>query len=78
MGKYNIRVNNVGFGYIKTDMTKDSWKTRRKEIANKTILGRWGVPKDITGTILFLASDLSKYITGTDIWVDGGFLAKGL
>ena len=49
LGKYNIRVNNVGPGYIKTNMTKKGWKNNREEIENRTILGRWGEPKDLVG-----------------------------
>ena len=78
LGKYNIRVNNVGPGYIKTNMTKQSWKNNRKEIEDRTILGRWGEPEDLVGTIVFLLSSASSYITGQDIYVDGGYLTKGL
>ena len=78
LGKYNIRVNNVGPGYIKTNMTKKGWKNNREEIENRTILGRWGEPKDLVGTIIFLLSSASEYITGQDIYVDGGYLTKGL
>ena len=78
LGKYNIRVNNVGPGYIKTNMTKQGWKNNKKEIEDKTILGRWGEPKDLVGTIIFLLSSASDYITGQDIYVDGGYLTKGL
>jgi len=78
LGKYNIRVNNVGPGYIKTNMTKKSWDNNREEIENRTILGRWGEPKDLVGTIIFLLSTASEYITGQDIYVDGGYLTKGL
>ena len=78
LGKYNIRVNNVGPGYIKTNMTKKSWTNNREEIENRTILGRWGEPKDLVGIIIFLLSSASEYITGQDIYVDGGYLAKGL
>ncbi len=78
LGKYNIRVNNVGPGYIKTNMTKQGWKNNRKEIEDRTILGRWGEPEDLIGTIVFLLSSASSYITGQDIYVDGGYLTKGL
>ena len=78
LGKYNIRVNNVGPGYIKTNMTKQGWKNNRKEIEDRTILGRWGRPEDLVGTIVFLLSSASSYITGQDIYVDGGYLTKGL
>ena len=73
LGKYNIRVNNVGPGYIKTNMTKQGWKNNRKEIEDRTILGRWGRPEDLVGTIVFLLTSASSYITGQDIYVDGGY-----
>ena len=80
LGRKNIRVNNVGPGYIKTEMTKKSWSndTIHEERKKKTFLNRWGTPTDIAGTVLFLASDASSYITGQDIYVDGGWTAKGL
>ncbi|CAE6486987.1 glucose 1-dehydrogenase [Candidatus Nitrosotenuis uzonensis] len=80
LGKYNIRVNNVGPGYFITKMTQKSWKNhvQRKKIRDKTILGRWGMPRDLSGLIVFLASDSSSYITGQDIYVDGGWLSKGI
>ena len=79
-GKYDIRVNNVGPGYMRTNMTKKSWlnKTRRKKIAEKTMLGRWGIPDDLAGIVIFLCSNSSSYITGQDFYVDGGWLSKGL
>ena len=80
LGKFGIRVNNVGPGYIKTNMTKKSWenKSRRKKIENKTILSRWGTPEDLSGLIVFLSSESSSYITAQDFYVDGGWISKGL
>tara|TARA_B100000287_G_scaffold355201_1_gene345748 strand:- start:4659 stop:5369 length:711 start_codon:yes stop_codon:yes gene_type:complete len=78
LGKYNIRVNNVGPGYIKTNMTKYGWKHNREKIEERTILGRWGEPQDLVGTVIYLLSSASSYVTGQDIYVDGGYLTKGL
>lgn len=79
-GKYGIRVNNLGPGYIKTNMTKKSYANKTTRIAREkqTLLGRWGEMSDLIGPCMFLASDASKYITGQDIYVDGGWLANGL
>jgi gluconate 5-dehydrogenase len=59
-------------------MTKYGWANNRELIENRTILGRWGEPSDFVGTAIFLLSDASSYITGQDIYVDGGYLTKGL
>jgi len=79
-GKHGIRINNLGPGYIKTDMTKASFnnKSAKKEREMRTMLNRWGEVDDLIGPIIFLASDASRYITGQDIYVDGGWLSKGL
>jgi NAD(P)-dependent dehydrogenase (short-subunit alcohol dehydrogenase family) len=75
-----IRVNAIGPGYFRTDMTRESWgdEKMRKERASRTILKRWGDPDDLAGAVIFLASDASAYVTGIDLYVDGGWLAKGL
>ena len=80
LGKHGIRVNNVGPGYFKTKMTEKSWKNSklRKARSQRTVLGRWGEPKDLAGIIICLCSNSSSYITGQDIYVDGGWLIKGL
>lgn len=80
LAKKNIRVNNIAPGYIKTKMTIKSYNEplQKKIRTNRTILNRWGNPNDLIGAAIFLASDSSNYITGTDIIIDGGWLAKGL
>ncbi len=79
-GKYGIRVNNLGPGYIKTKMTKKSFENKKSFELRKarTMLNRWGRPEDLLGTCIFLASDASSYVTGQDIYVDGGWSANGL
>jgi NAD(P)-dependent dehydrogenase (short-subunit alcohol dehydrogenase family) len=80
LGRYGIRVNNVGPGYMRTIMTTKSWEdeARRKLIAGRTILGRWGTSQDLIGAVLFLCSKAASYITGQDIYVDGGWSIKGI
>ena len=79
-GQYGIRVNNIVPGYTTTPMNKKSWddKKLRKTRSNQTILNRWAKPEEMVGPTIFLASDASSYITGTDLIVDGGWLAKGV
>ena len=79
-GERGVRANNVSPGYVHTRMTAASFADRVKneERRSHTMLGRWAAPEDIVGSCLFLASDASAYITGTDLVVDGGWLAKGL
>jgi len=80
LGQFGIRVNNIGPGYFKTDMSQGSWNDLQlqKDRTRHTAVGRWGEPEDLAGAVIFLASDASNYITGQDLYVDGGWLAKGL
>ena len=78
--KYKIRFNNLGPGYIKTSMTRKkflNFKERKKRL-DRIPLGRYGSPEDLIGPIMFLIADASRYVTGQDLYVDGGFLAKGI
>ena len=79
-GKRGVRVNNILPGYIKTSMTKGSYLNGelKQERDNRMIMNRWGNSSDLVGPCIFLASDSSSYITGSDIIVDGGWTAKGL
>ena len=80
LGNKNVRVNNIGPGYMKTAMTSKSWSDPKiyEERKKKTFLGRWGTPSDLVGAVVFLASDASSYITGQDLYIDGGWTSKGL
>ena len=76
--KFGIRVNNIGPGYIKTEMTSKRFanKKTRLERQNQTLLGRWGEPDDLIGPCIFLVSDASKYMTGQDLYIDGGWITN--
>ncbi len=75
LGPDNVRVNSVTPGLIQTDITGDKLTPELKaEIAKGIPLGRLGVADDVAKTCLFLASDLSSYITGAVIDVNGGML----
>ena len=74
-GGDNIRVNCITPGLITTDINKDKLSAERKaEIAQTIPLARLGVPDDVAGAVLFLASDLSGYCTGVTLDVNGGML----
>lgn len=68
----NIRANVVAPGYITTEMTEQLNEQVLESIKEETPLGRAGEPDEVSNTVLFLASDLSSYITGEVIRVDGG------
>ena len=59
---------------------KNSFKNKqlKQTIEKHTMLNRWGTPEDLIGPAIFLASDSSRYLTGQDIYVDGGWLANSL
>jgi len=73
-GKDNIRVNSIHPGFTDTPMTLDihSKEEIRDYRLNMTPLGRLGLPEDIAYGILYLASDESSWVTGTELVVDGG------
>lgn len=70
----NIRANCVAPGYIETQMTEGLPAQVKEAILSKVPLGRMGSPNDIANAVLFLASDLSSYLTGQVLPVDGGMV----
>ncbi len=80
LAEKGIRVNSLVPGYIKTDMTKKSHDEpiMHQERLSRMMIKRWGSVEDIAGVAIFLASNSSSYMTGTDVIVDGGWTAKGL
>lgn len=69
-----IRVNAIAPGYIDTDMIRAIPPETHQQRLDSIAMGRIGTPGDVAGVALFLASDLSRYVTGQVIGVDGGML----
>ena len=74
-----IRVNTISPGAVETDRLARRWGTMaaaRKAIGPKHLLGRLGLPEEIAGAAVFLASDAASFMTGADLLVDGGYTAR--
>ena len=80
LGARNIRVNSIAPGYVHTQMTDASFQNREanKVRMKRMIIQRWGQPEDLVGAAVFFASSSSAYITGQELVIDGGWMAKGL
>jgi 3-oxoacyl-[acyl-carrier protein] reductase len=74
VGSRNIRCNAIAPGFILTEMTEKLPEDVKREWAEKIPLKRGGTPEDVANTALYLASDLSSYVTGQTIHVCGGML----
>ena len=72
LGTFDIRVNGIAPGVTRTDMSEQMNEAARKSLINRAALKRSAEPQDIANTALFLASDLSSFVTGQVIRVDGG------
>jgi 3-oxoacyl-[acyl-carrier protein] reductase len=72
LGSRNITVNCVAPGFIDTDMTLSLPETVVSTMQAQIPLGRFGAPQDIANAVLFLASDMGSYVTGTTLHVNGG------
>jgi len=75
--KYNILVNSIGPGFIVTDMTKaiQEMPALAELLEKRHALGRFGCPEEIVGAVLFLAGRASTFVTGENLFVDGGYTA---
>ena len=78
LARHGIQVNAIGPGYFRTDMTEPFFQDpdHNAWIRERIPVGRVGTPEDLAGTVVFLASSASDYITGQIIYVDGGWLAS--
>jgi len=72
-----VRVNAVAPGWIATPLTESlrQDEDRSRPIMERTPMGRWGTPEEVAGGVVFLASPAARFITGTILAIDGGYLA---
>lgn len=75
LGTRGVRANAIGPGVIDTPLTEPIRKNTEwyDAYAQKTVFGRWGKPSELAGAVVYLASDASSYVTGTILFVDGGW-----
>ena len=75
-----IRVNSIHPGPIQTAMTQDGWESAERDgdfvLNDSAPMGRYGKPEEVAYGALYLASDESSYVTGAELVIDGGFLAR--
>jgi NAD(P)-dependent dehydrogenase (short-subunit alcohol dehydrogenase family) len=78
LAPHDIRVNTIGPTFIETPLTKPFFENEafKKEVLSKIKLGRIGQMDELTGAIVFLASDASRLMTGSALVVDGGWTAE--
>jgi NAD(P)-dependent dehydrogenase (short-subunit alcohol dehydrogenase family) len=78
LAPHNIRVNSLGPTFLETPMTRPFFENKafRDEVLGKIKLGRLGQLEELTGAIIFLASDASSLMTGSALVLDGGWTAE--
>jgi NAD(P)-dependent dehydrogenase (short-subunit alcohol dehydrogenase family) len=78
LAPHNVRVNSIGPTFLETPMTKPFFENKafRDEVLSKIKLGRLGQLEELTGAIVFLASDASSLMTGSALVLDGGWTAE--
>jgi 2-deoxy-D-gluconate 3-dehydrogenase len=76
--KHGVTVNAIAPGYMATNNTAPlrADEARSKEILDRIPAGRWGLPEDLAGPVVFLAAAASAYVTGHTLAIDGGWLAR--
>ncbi|RKX80170.1 MAG: 2-deoxy-D-gluconate 3-dehydrogenase [Spirochaetes bacterium] len=76
--RHNINVNAIAPGYMATSNTEPLRKDpkRSQSILERIPAGRWGIPEDLKGVVVFLSSEASDYINGFTIAIDGGWLGR--
>ena len=74
--KQNVRVNSVHPGFIHTPLTDAQAPEVNEYVVSQTPMGRAGEPDEIANGVLFLASDEASFVTGSELVIDGGYLAQ--
>ncbi|MGE3367027.1 MAG: SDR family NAD(P)-dependent oxidoreductase, partial [Rhizobiaceae bacterium] len=78
LGPYGIRCNSVMPGAILTDLNKEDLDQpdKREYFSKRIPIGRYGKPADVADCVVFLASDMARYVTGASLLVDGGMFVN--
>ena len=76
LAPHGVRVNAVAPGWTETELTSSMEAWKRDEVTARIPLGRWARPEDVAPAIAWLLSDDARYVTGTILPVDGGYLAR--
>lgn len=77
LARYNIQVNCISPGYFKTDMNTALWQDEafNQWVEKRTPAQRWGHVDELIGTLIFLSSEASNFVSGQNVFVDGGMTA---
>lgn len=77
-GPDGVRVNSLHPGFIETEASRNLWRNhpRREKMLERTPLGRFGKEEEIAAAVAFLVSDDATFVTGSELYVDGGFSGR--
>ena len=73
LARHRIRVNALAPGYVETNMNREFFASEKgQKLIERIPQRRWGEPEDLDGVLLLLATDASRYMTGSVVTIDGG------